>query len=333
MHNAIQLLGQWVRRFLVEYIIGERNLSPQTQLSYRDTLRLLLPFVADQCQQTIDQLIVEQISATTVRSFLQYVEESRHCTISTRNQRLAAIRSFASFVAERSPEHIAWCGEIHQIPLKKAMQMAVPYLEKPEMDALLDAPDHNTKQGRRDYALLLFLYNSGARASEAAQLTIGDLTLEQPSVRLLGKGNKIRYCPLWPSTAKTLTALVLQRQPTQPVFLNRCGQPITRFGIYTMIKRCAQKAVDIVPSLANKRVSPHTLRHTTAVFLLRSGVDINTIRAWLGHTSIDTTKIYADIDLEMKAKALAACEITDETASPTQHWSNDDALMVFLQSL
>ncbi len=326
------LLGSWIRRFLLEHLIGERNLSRQTQLSYRDTIRLLLPFVADQCQQSLDQLTVEQVSAAHVLCFLHHVEEVRHCTIATRNQRLAAIRALASFIAAHSPEHIAWCGEIRRIPLKKITQTVVPYLEKEEMDALLNAPDRNIKQGYRDYAMLLFLYNSGARASEAAQLTIADIDMAQLSVRLLGKGNKIRYCPLWPVTMQTLTPLVAQRAPTQRVFLNRCGQPITRFGIHTLVERCAHKAAAVIPSLASKRVSPHTLRHTTAVFLLRAGVDINTIRAWLGHVSIKTTMVYAELDLEMKAKALSTCEVTEETTS-TMHWSDNASLMSFLHSL
>lgn len=326
------LIGPWIRRFLLKHLINERNLSLQTQLSYRDMLRLLLPFIADQYHQPLDQLTVEQVSAAHVISFLHHVEEVRHCTIATRNQRLAAIRALTSFIAAHSPEHIAWCGEIHSIPFKKTTQTVVPYLEKEEMDALLGAPDRNTKQGCRDYALLLFLYNSGARASEAAQLTIADIDMAQLSVRLLGKGNKIRYCPLWPVTMQTLAPLIAQKVLTQRVFLNRCGQPITRFGIHTLVKRCAHKAAAIIPSLGSKRVSPHTLRHTTAVFLLRAGVDINTIRAWLGHVSIKTTMVYAELDLEMKAKALSACEVTGERSS-TMHWREDASLMSFLKSL
>lgn len=330
--NDTALLGPWVRRFLLEHLIAERNLSRQTQRSYRDTLRLLLPFVAGQCHRSLDQLTVEQLSAAHVHGFLRHVEEVRHCTTTTRNQRLAAIRALAGFVAAHSPEHIAWCGEIRRIPFKKATQAVVPYLEKSEMDALLNVPDRTTAQGRRDYALLLFLYNSGARASEAAQLTIADIDLANPAVRLLGKGNKTRLCPLWAVTIQTLTPLVARRAPTQPVFLNRCGQPITRFGIHTLVERCAQKAAAVVPSLATKRVSPHTLRHTAAVFLLRSGVDINTIRAWLGHVSVNTTQVYAELDLEMKAKALATCEMAGET-TPAVHWRDDASLMAFLQSL
>jgi len=330
--NDPTLLGPWVRRFLLDHLIVERNLSPQTQRSYRDTLRLLLPFVATQVHQPLDRLTVEQLNAERVCTFLRHIEEQRHCTIATRNQRLGAIRALAGFVAEHSPEHIAWCGEIRRIPFKKTVQLAVPYLEKPEMDALLKVPDRNTKQGQREYALLLFLYNSGARASEAAGLTIADLDLAQSAVRLLGKGNKCRYCPLWPTTVQALTPLVGKRAPTQAVFLNRCGQPITRFGIHTLVERCARKAAAEIPSMASKRISPHTLRHTTAVFLLRAGVDINTIRAWLGHASVNTTQIYAEFDLEMKAEALARCDLIGET-TPVKHWANDASLMAFLQSL
>jgi site-specific recombinase XerD len=327
------LLGPWIRRFLLEHLSSERNLARNTQLSYRDSLRLLLPFVADQARQPIDRLTVEQLSASRVRRFLQYVEGSRQCTIATRNQRLAAIRALARFVAQHSPEHIAWCGDIRRIPFKKTTQAVVPYLEKSEMDALLASPDRNTAQGRRDYALLLFLYNSGARASEAAQLSIADLHLAPtPSVKILGKGNKIRYCPLWPVTTQTLAAMVAEREPTQRVFLNRLGQPITRFGIHTLVERYVLKAATRTPSLDRKRVSPHTIRHATAVHLLRAGVDINTIRAWLGHVSLDTTNVYAEIDLEMKAKALAKCEVT-EPSKARKHWAKDRNLMTFLASL
>ena len=150
--------------------------------------------------------------------------------------------------------------------------------------------------------------------------------------RLLGKGNKVRYCPLWPWTAQTLTPLVANRAPDERVFLNRCGQPMTRFGVHRLVERCAQQAAHAIPSLASKRVSPHTVRHTAAFFLLRSGVDLNTIRAWLGHVSLNTKRVYADHDLEMKAEALAKCEIT-KAELPGQHWTADASLMAFLQSL
>jgi len=208
------------------------------------------------------------------------------------------------------------------------------YLEKHEMDALLNAPDRRYLQSARDHALLLFLYNSGARASEAAQLTIADLDLgAPPSVTLMGKGGKARRCPLWPHTVDTLLPLITGRKPHEPVFLNRCRQPITRFGIRALIKRSVQDASQKLPGLAAKPVSTHTIRHTTAVHLLRSGVDINTIRAWLGHVSLDTTHIYAEVDLEMKAKALSQCEIPHSATDTAEHWSTNPELIAFLKSL
>ena len=209
------------------------------------------------------------------------------------------------------------------------------YLEKQEMDSLLDAPDRQTPQGLRDYALLLFLYNSGARASEAAKLTIADLDLgSPPSVTLLGKGGKVRRCPLWPQTVSVLAPLIAERKPPEPIFLNRTKQPITRFGIRALVKRSAQEATRRLAGLSTKSISTHTIRHTTAVHLLRSGVDINTIRAWLGHVSLDTTHTYAEVDLEMKAKALAQCQIPSSAmTAATEHWSNKPELMAFLKSL
>src|SRR6266568_6399094 len=212
----------------------------------------------------------------------------RQCTITTRNQRLAAVSRLAHFVGEHSPEHIAWCGRIRSVPFKKASKAVIPYLDKPQMDTLLAAPDRQTAQGRRDHALLLFLYNSGTRAEEAAQLLVGELALAGGSVKIRGKGGKERHCPLWASTIAELTALIADRTPTAPVFLNRCGHQITRFGIHTLVERYVRKAPIQMPSLATKRISPHTIRHTTATHLLRAGVDINTVRAWLGHVSLDT---------------------------------------------
>ena len=272
------------------------------------------------------------VSADLVRLFLADLEQARQCAITTRNQRLAAVHALARFVGEHSPEHIAWCGQIRSIPFKKASKAVIPYLDKPQMDALLAAPDRQTAQGRRDHALLLFLYNSGTRAEEAAQLLVGELALAGGSVKIRGKGGKERHCPLWPSTVAALTALIADRSPTAPVFLNRCGHPITRFGIHTLVERYVRKAQIQMPSLAAKRISPHTIRHTTATHLLRAGVDINTVRAWLGHVSLDTTNIYAEIDLETKAKALAKCEVGD-ASKPKPRWREDPGLMAFLRSL
>ena len=327
-----QLLGPWIRRFLLEHLQQDRNLRENTQRSYRDCLVLLLPFLANKVGQAVERLTIDHLSADHVRAFLQHLEEERHCAITTRNQRLAAIHSLAHFVGMRCPEHIAWSSEIHHVPFKKSIRVSMSYLEKDEIDAILAAPDRSTAQGQRDHRLLLFLYNSGARADEAAHVTIGDMNLSCPaSVTILGKGNRIRHCPLWSATADALKEVVIGRDPAERVFLNRCNRPITRFGIHAMVERYTSKVAAELPSLVSKPVSPHTIRHTTAVHLLRAGVDINTIRAWLGHVSIDTTNVYAEVDLEMKGRALAKCDVG--AIDQKRHWKQDRELMAFLRSL
>jgi site-specific recombinase XerD len=331
------LLGGWVRRFLLEHLVSDRNLARNTQRSYRDTLCLLLPFLARAIRKEVDRLAVLDLSADQVRRFLSELEDERGCGVATRNQRLAALRSLAHFIGMHSPEHVEWCRQVRSVPFKKATQATIAYLEKSELDALLAAPDVSTAQGRRDHTVLLFLYNTGSRADEAAHVAIGDLHLPRtPSrdpgwVLIHGKGNKERRCPLWERTIAGLISLVSGRAPSEHAFLNRYGRPLTRFGVHALVERYATSAAERAPSLRGKRVSPHTLRHTTATHLLRAGVDINTIRAWLGHASLATTNVYAEVDLQMKAEALAGCEVKDhESHKP---WREDTGLMEFLGSL
>ena len=327
------LLGPWVRRFLLEHLVADRNLSRNTQASYRDTLTILLPFVSKSASLAVDQMKVGDISPSVVRAFLEYVEHERHCGLITRNQRLAAIRCLAYFVGAHAPEHLAWCTEVRAIPFKKTVKRVIDYLDKPEMNALLDAPVQSTKLGNRDHAMLLFMYNSGARADEVAGLCIRNLQIgTSPSVRILGKGNKWRVCPLWPITVEVLRAQIDGRADGERVFLGRTGEPITRFGVHRLVTIYAAMACQKVETMRTKRVSPHTIRHTTAVHLLRSGVDINTIRAWLGHVSLDTTNIYAEVDLEMKAKALASVDLSDLTTKATKR-SALPSLMEFMRGL
>lgn len=330
------LIGPWVKRFLLEHLVSERNLSRNTQRSYRDTLALFLPFVGVRKKKPIDRLEVIDLSREAIRDFLDHLEQSRNCSVRTRNQRLAALHAMARFIAERSPEHIGWCGQVRSIPFKRFARKELSYLEKPEMDALLAAPDPRTLQGARDHALLLFLYNSGARVSEATALRFSDLDLRANrigSAQLRGKGNKTRRCPLWPATCNELLALIRNRSPDAPVFMNRLGQPLTRHGVHWMVRKYIHVAAGSHPSLMNRPISPHTIRHTTATHLLRSGVDINTIRAWLGHVSIDTTNIYAEVDLLRKAEILKHSTALHITASRHKHWRDDPSLISFLRSL
>lgn len=333
------LMGPFVRRFLLEELVADRNLSLNTQKSYRDTIRLLFRFVAERYSTDPTRVTVEQVDAAIVRGFLVHLEEDRGNSIATRNQRLAALHSLFRFIGRLVPELIDHATQIQAIPLRRTATPVMPYLDKHEVDALLAVPDRARAQGRRDYALLLLLYNTGARATEAAQVTVADLTLDtSPSARFDGKGRKIRTCPLWPRTAKILRDLLGPRIDgpcDSPVFLNVRGQPITRYGVHALVARTVEKAADTVPSLRDKRVSPHTIRHTMAVHLLRAGVDINTIRAWLGHVSLETTNRYAEVDLEMKAQALEICAITgsDPALKRTPNWHGDSELMSFLASL
>jgi integrase/recombinase XerD len=325
-------IGPWIRRYLLEHMINDRNLSRNTQASYRDTLKLLLPFLSAEKRLAIDHLAIEDLSSGIVRQFLDHLENRRHCCGATRNLRLAAIHSLAKFIGMQSPEHLAWCAEVRSVPYKKTTQKVVSYLDKREMDALLKVPNRRTRQGWRDYALLLFLYNTGARAHEAAGLCVADLTFGgSVAARILGKGNKERACPLWPQTVAALKPLLLGLRSSDPVFRGRRNEPLTRFGIYSVVKVVARRASTVVDSLKEKQISPHTIRHTCAVHLLRGGVDINTIRAWLGHVSLDTTNIYAEVDIEMKAKALSHCEI--DVGPTPKRWRREPDLMAFLKAL
>jgi integrase/recombinase XerD len=326
------MFGPWIRRFLLEHLVRDRNLTSNTQASYRDTLLLLVPFVSQARKIPIDRLMIDDLSPALLRSFLEHLQEERGCSGATRNLRLAAIHSLAKFIGMRNPEHLAWSTEIRAVPFKKTQKSTLTYLNKPEIDALLNAPNLKTSQGRRDYALLLFLYNTGARAEEAAHLTVSDITWGSSAVvRLVGKGNKTRFCPIWRRTAEVLKSLVAEHTAQEFVFLNRLDEPLTRFGIYSLVRRAVGQASRTLPTLATKRISPHCLRHSCAVHLLRSGVDINTIRAWLGHVSLDTTHIYAEVDLEMKEKALALCDLPNEVAA--RPWRSDPGLIEFLRAL
>src|SRR5436853_1819567 len=230
-------LGHWVRRFLLEYAASERNLSPNTCASYRDMLVLLLPFVAKSKGAAVDELTVIDLSAAVVRDFLAYLEKERQCSTATRNQRLGSIHALARFIGAHSPQHVEWCAQIRMVPIKKGVAASITYLEKTEIEALLAAPNRSTSQGARDHALLLFLYNSGTRVSETTSLKVGDVDGPASSVRIVGKGRKERRCPLWANTIEELRCLVGQRPKDAYVFLNRRGEPITRYGVHTMIER------------------------------------------------------------------------------------------------
>ncbi len=329
--NDRALLGGWLKRFLIEHIATERNLSINTQKSYRDTFTLLLPFVSRSVRKSVDRLLICDITVECVLSFLDHIELERGCSAQTRNHRLTALRSFAKYVASREPTSVEWAAAVRSIGIKKTVSKPLSWLTKMEMDALLQTPDRQTVRGKTEYAVLLFLYNTGARVSEATNLHVRDLDLDERSGRcatatLNGKAGKVRQCPLWPKTRDILSDLVQGKQSSDPVFVNQLRRPYTRFGVYRMVERCAAKA----PCLSTRRVSPHSIRHTCACHLLQAGVDLNTIRAWLGHEHLDTTNIYAEVDLKLKIKAMELCEVKESNPSA---WKRDKGLMEFLQNL
>ena len=325
-------LGPWLRRFLAEYIVTERNLARNTQLSYRDTFTLLLPFVSARARKPVDRLAVGDLTSPRVLAFLAHLEDGRGNAVQTRNQRLTAIRAFARFVASRDPGHLEWSASIRALAAKRSAPKPIGWLSRAEMKALLKVPDRRTPRGRVEHALLLFLHNTGARVSEATALAVRDIDLDgrggrHALVTLHGKGGKQRQCPLWPRTGDALAALVEGRSADDSVFLSRHNRPYTRFGIHRLVERCAAR----VPLLEGRTVTPHVVRHSAACHLLQAGVDLNTIRAWLGHVSLDTTNIYAEIDLGMKARAMALCDAAEP--GPDRPWREDKGVMAFLGAL
>ncbi len=332
MMNNNRMLGPWVQRFFEEYLVAERNVALNTWKSYLSTLKLFVPFLCAKLGKADYKLAVQDVTSELVLQFLSHLEDDRDCSIQTRNQRLTAVRAFARFVGSREPTHIAWSGRIRSIASKKANPQPIVSLSKVEADAMLDVPDRTTERGRIEYALLHFLRQVGARVSEATDLRVSDVQAGRRDgrhalVTLHGKGGKIRQCPLLRDTERALADLVNGREPSEAVFLSRYGKAYTRFGVYRLVERCASK----VPALVGRRITPHVLRHTAACELVRARVDINTIRALLGHASLDTTNVYAEIDLEAKAKALALCDIAEP--GPSRPWKEDKGIMAFLKSL
>jgi site-specific recombinase XerD len=269
--------------FFFEWMVEQRNASVHTVRSYRDTWRLFLRFVAYRRRQTVAQLTLAELTASEVSAFLHCTEKERGDTIGTRNCRLSALRSFFNFVAGREPMAIAQCSEILRIPTKRAPIHAPCYLEPEEVKAILAQPDRSTIEGQRDHALLSFLYNTGARIQEALDICPQAIRFESPAcVRLYGKGRKERLCPLWPETVSLLRAL-LKRQPradNEHIFVNRYGVPLGASGVRFKLAEYVETAARIMPSLASKRVTPHSFRHATAVHLVAAGIDITQLEHW-----------------------------------------------------
>jgi len=325
-------LGPVLQRYFCEYLVSQRDLSPQTIGSYRDTFRLLLAFLERRYRIKPDRVCVDDLDAPQVLMFLDDLERWRGNTARTRNNRRAAIRSFLRFAAA-NPVLLPVAQRVLAIPAKRFERASVGYLTREQIQAILDSPDVTTFSGQRDRVLLMLLYNTGARVSELAGLQIQDVSLEsRMSVQIRGKGRKNRSVPLWRQTVKMLRSWLgqLNGPPDSPLLPNARGNPITRSGIAQRLKMAVKRAASGNPALRAVPISPHTIRHTTAMHLLQSGVDLSVIAMWLGHETTQTTHQYLDADLESKKRALASLE-SPRVRSSRQ--PRDDSIVQFLKGL
>jgi integrase/recombinase XerD len=303
-------LGCSVVRFFQEYLPGLRGMSEHTVHSYRDALVLYFQFAAQRARRGVAELDLADFTAAQVIQFLSSLETDRHNGIATRNARLAALHTFARFLTTEHPDHLAELQRILGVPFKRGARTSpIEYLEQHEVRALLGDIDLSTAAGQRDHALFALMFNTGARVQEILDLRTSDVRLEPPyQVRLRGKGGKVRVCPIWAHTAARLRELTPRgtagADSDAPLFVNRHGTKLTRFGVRYLLKKHIDGS-SVAESLRSKHIHPHSLRHTTAIHLLKAGVDFATISQWLGHATLSTTMNYARADLDLKRQALA----------------------------
>jgi site-specific recombinase XerD len=326
-----------LRRFLISYLAGLRGCSPATIASYRDTFKLLITWFRDERSVPPARLTLDHLTASTVTAFLAHLQEGRRNSIATRNQRLAAISSFATWMQTEDPARMATWQDILAIPSKKQDRPAVEHLTVGQTRLLLAQPDRSTRQGRRDATLLATLYDTGARVSELAGLSVRDIRIQDPALAsLTGKGSKTRHVPLDGSTVTLLAAYLHERQLDQPgredhpVFFNQHRARLSRGGIAWIISKYQAQASG--PLLAGATISPHILRHSKAMHLYEAGVPLPYIRDILGHVELSTTEIYARASTEAKRKALEAA-YQDIVTSDLPEWNQDASLIDWLTNL
>lgn len=321
--------------FFLNYLQSTRGASPHTVRAYRDALKLFFQHLAEQKRRAIANLQLDDIHAEAVLTFLNDIESKRRNSAVTRNCRLAAIRSFVQHLLRQDVTRAAQYGRVLAIGNKRATHRAVAYLEPEEARAVIAAVETSSPRGRRDHALLLLLYNTGARVSEALAVRPTDLRLERPrQVRLFGKGKKERICPLWPETAAALRRIVRADAGSEPVFQGNQRTPLTRDGAAYVLQKYVRLAAKSNPSPRLRRVTPHMLRHSCAVALLQAGVDVTVIRDYLGHSSVATTSRYITTNLDMKRQVLDAFWKRSGLAPRTaRKWQPSPKLLAFLQTL
>jgi site-specific recombinase XerD len=322
-----------VESFFSGYLQRIRTASPHTVRAYRDTLKLFFTFLSQ--NRSVADLRLEDLQVEQVIAFLCHLEEVRGNGLVTRNSRLAAIRSFFGHLLRQDPTRAEQYQRVLAIPSKRCRPSCASYLEPAEVRALIAQPDHHTVLGARDHALLLFLYNTGARISEALAVRMSDLYLDRPrQVRLRGKGGKDRICPLWKETALAIDRLGSATSDGAVLFRNARGNPLTRDGVAYLLDKYAHATAQQLPTLRNRRVTPHVLRHSCAVGLLQAGMDVTVIRDYLGHASIATTSRYIATNLAMKREALEAFwKKAGLTSAKSATWQPRPDVLRFLESL
>ena len=322
-----------LQKFFTERLMAQMEASPNTIAGYRDTFRLLLLFASQQAGKVPTQIPITDLDSTLVNNFLSHLESKRRNSARSRNTRLAAIRSFFRFVAMSDPALMLQCQQILALPSKRYVRRTVDFLDREEIEALAAAPDRSTRVGRRDHVLLNLALQTGLRASELINLRCGDVVAGTGAhIRCEGKGRKQRCTPLRRETLNLLETWIKERggDNQEPLFPSQNGSKLSRDALEHIVHRHTLSAAKKCSSLKNKRVSPHVLRHSTAMELLQHGVDQSVIALWLGHESIETTQIYMHADLRMKEKALAKMEIKTKVA---KRYRPDDKLLAFLESL
>lgn len=323
-----------LQRFFTEYLREQRAVSPSTVAAYRDTFRLMLLFAQRTIGKSPTELALADIDGTLVLAFLDHLERERSNSVRSRNARLSAIRSFLKYAAHQDLTALATIEHGLAVPQKRCDKNVLGFLTRPEMEAIIAAPDPQSWAGRRDRALFTLLYNTGARVSEVIDLRVGDVVLDiSPVAHLRGKGRKRRSVPIWKTTAATLRQW--QRHlprvgENDPLFPNSSGGRLSRTSVTQRLALAVKGATRSLPQLGGKPISPHTIRHTTAMHLLQAGVDITVIALWLGHESPTTTHIYLEADLAMKEEALSRLE---PIAATPGRYRAPDRLMAFLQAL
>jgi site-specific recombinase XerD len=326
-------LAATLQGFFTDRLIRQRQASPHTIAAYRDTFKLLLGFAVNRTGIQPSRLGVQDLTAPLVGEFLDHLETVRGNSVRTRNARLAAVHSLFRYAALQHPEHAASIQRVLAIPPKRFDRTIITYLTEPEIDALLQAPDPRSWLGRRDRTMLAVAIQTGLRASELTALTIGDVHLDTGAhISVLGKGRKQRVTPLTKTTVTMLTAWLTERAatPDAPLFPTRRGAQLSRDAIERRLTKHARTAAQTCPSLVGKKLSPHVLRHSTAMRLLHAGVDTTVIALWLGHESVATTQIYVHADLALKERALA--RTAPITATPGRYQPTD-TIIAFLDSL